>query len=336
MKIEPGLSLALGPLLGLALLLSPCRAAEWQSKIIATSSPVEAIANIDGEVAVATGTGWLRAVVGKDDISFTSTTPPQLPTNPPGALPDGHVAIGRKDIARAWLANPTTRYDHRVLGDAVEAASLMVEYRDGHTARLVLGRDAVFEDLEPRIADLNKDGHEEIVLVKSYLRHGSALAVIVRRHGHLTTIAETPPLGAAHRWLNPAGIADFDGNGRPEIAAVVMPHLVGRLELWGWNGGRLRRTHAIGNAANHVAGSRVLHMSAVADFDSDGIADLAVPSFDRRSVRLIGFKPKPHDIAVVPLPSRAASNFGRLMMGGAPALLIGLEDGQLVLVRKQP
>ena len=47
-------------------------------------------------------------------------------------------STGKHDIARAWLAEPTTRYDHGILGDAIEASSLVIERRDGtrHVVRL--------------------------------------------------------------------------------------------------------------------------------------------------------------------------------------------------------
>ena len=50
---------------------------------------------------------------------------------PEGALPDGRIATGTGEIARAWLAEPTTRYDHGILGDKIEAGSLVIETRDG-------------------------------------------------------------------------------------------------------------------------------------------------------------------------------------------------------------
>ena len=60
-----------------------------------------------------------------------SSTRPPSPKPPEGALPDGRVATGTHDIARAWLAEPTTRYDHGILGDKIEAGSLTIETRDG-------------------------------------------------------------------------------------------------------------------------------------------------------------------------------------------------------------
>ena len=91
----------------------------------------------------------------------------------PGAIADLRVARGAGTIAEAWLADSTTRYRHFVLGSRYEAASLMVRLRDGKLLRLTLPEDSVFEDRQPRLADLDGDGVDEIVLVRSYLRRGA-------------------------------------------------------------------------------------------------------------------------------------------------------------------
>ena len=208
----------------------------------------------------------------------------------------------------------------------------MIERRDGTRGVLRLAADAVFEDIAPRIVEL--DGAERIILVKSYLARGSALAVIDPVTA--TIIAETPPIGRSHAWLNPAGVADFDGDGATDIAFVRQPHVVGSLELWSWRDGRLRKSAEIGDVSNHFIGSRALAMSVTADFDGDGRPDLAVPSLDRRALRLIGFTPKPHDIARIPLPARAATNIGAVTFRGRPAMIAGLDNGQLVLIHREP
>ena len=59
--------------------------------------------------------------------------------------------------------------------------------------------DAVFEDLEPRVAAIG--GRERIVLVKSYLKRGSALVVI--DPVSTAIVAETPPIGHAYAWAQP-------------------------------------------------------------------------------------------------------------------------------------
>jgi len=189
--------------------------------------------------------------------------------------------------------------------------------------------------LQPRIADLGGDGGDKILVVKSYLKRGSALAVIGERDGKYAVIAETPPVGAPHRWLNPAGVADFNGDGAIDIALVRMPHALGRLELWSWRGGQLEKTLELADVSNHVIGSRALRMSAVADFDGDGHPDLAIASFDRRELRIIGFAPNARDIARIALPARAVTDFALMKdSAGHPAVLLGLENGALAMARK--
>jgi len=254
---------------------------------------------------------------------------------PEGALPESTVAVGTRDITRAWLSEPTTRYDHGILGDKNTAASLVIELRNGTRQTVRLKDDAVFEDLMPRLADLDRDGRDEIVVVKSSLKRGSSLAIIAERKGKYDIVAETPPLGAPHRWLNPAGIGDFKGDGKTSIALVRQPHVVGGLELWSWTGSDLRKVANLADASNHVAGSRAIGMSAAADFDGDGILDLAVPSLDRSRLRLIAFARTPREIASLPLPAKAVTNIGLITAAAKPpAIAVGLADGTLVVIRK--
>jgi hypothetical protein len=197
-----------------------------------------------------------------------------------------------------------------------------------------LEADAVFEDLEPRLADLDGDGKDEIVVVKSYLKRGSALAIIAERKGKYEIVAETPPLGGPHQWLNPAGIGDFNADSRTDIALVRQPHVVGMVELWSYVGGSLRKTAEMPDASNHIIGSRALQMSATADFDGDKAPDLAVPSLDRSRLRFLSFVPA-HEIASVALPAKAATNLGLVAIENTPpAVVVGLEDGTLVVVRR--
>jgi hypothetical protein len=308
--------------------------ADWQVQPVPTVGPVKALDTADGEPVVSIGHGWFRLIADGTRIRLVATAGPLQRPLPQDALPDGRIAEGRQNVARAWLAEPTDRYGHGVLGDAIEAAGLVIERRDRSRETVRLGQDSVFEDLEPRIADLNGGG-EKVIVVRSYLKQGSALAVIGERGGHYTILDETPPAGGANRWLNPAGIADFDGDGWADIALVRMPHARGILELWRWRDERLEKTSTLPDVSNHAAGSRALRLSAVADFDGDGLPDLAIPSFDRRSLRIIAFAPQPRDVARVALPARAATDFALMKdQAGRPAVLLGLENGTLAIVRR--
>jgi hypothetical protein len=313
------------------------QAAEWRVSHVDAPARLSAIETVAGETQVNAGGLWYKIVLAGDKISLAFVAAAAQPKPPDGALPDAKVATDKGAIARAWLAEPTTRYNHGILGDKIEAGSLVIEPRDGKRQTVRLKDDAVFEDLEPRLTDLDRDGHDEIVVVKSDLKRGSSLAVIGLRKGKYEIIAETPPLGAAHRWLDPAGIADFTGGGKTGVALVRQPHAVGALELWNWRDGALRKTAELPDIANHIAGTRAIDMAAVADFDGDGIADIVAPSFDRGHLRVVSFALRPREIANVPLPAKAVTNLGLVAENsGPPAIAVGLADGSLAVIRRAP
>ena len=85
-------------------------------------------------------------------------------------LPDGGTAQAKGNgPVRAWYGKPTKRYDHGVLGDAIEAGSLVVVDSAGRKFEVVLSKDYVFEDITPRIADLDGDDEND----KGKAKHGN-------------------------------------------------------------------------------------------------------------------------------------------------------------------
>ncbi len=316
--------------------IGTARAADWRVERIDAPARVDAIDTVSGQVRVRAGGLWYALQAGKTGAALKFIDLLPKPALPDKALPDGRIVTGAHEIARVYLAEPTDRYDHGVLGDKIEAGAMVVETRDGERHTVRLRNDAVFEDIEPRLADLNGDGHDEIVIVKSYLKRGSALAIIAARKGRYEIVAETPPLGGPHRWLDPAGIADFTGDGKMDIALVRQPHVVGALELWSWRDGKLRKTVELTGFANHIAGTRAIDMSVQADFDGDGITDLALPSLDRTKLRVVSFAPQPREIANVALPAKVVTNLGLIVGAGTPPqIALGLADGSLVLVTRR-
>lgn len=304
--------------------------ANWHYYVVPAPGPVTAIERGSTEALISIGSHWYR--LSGNSLSLLAAPGPVYPARPTEALPDGRIVVGTGVVARVWLANPTSRYRHGILGDAIEASSIVIELRDHRRGVVTTDGNAVFEDLLPRIASLN--GSEMILVVKSYLDRGSALAVIDPKNFKI--IAETPPIGKPHAWLNPAGVADYNGDGSTDIAIVRQPHVVGRIELWSWRNQTLVKVAETNDVSNHVIGSRALEMSVTADFDGDNHPDLALPSFDRFAIRIIAFHPKIRDIARIQLPARVTTNVVLVAINGHPAIVVGLENGQIVVIQKTP
>jgi hypothetical protein len=321
-------------------LAEPGRA--WHKETLRLPAPAERII----PATVARGAA-LRA--GGRRYEFTPcggsicTRPAEAPEEraPLGGLPDGGIA--RHDgggIARAWYGVPSRAYGHGVLGDAVEASALIAEHVAG--AKHIYNTDYgyVFEDITPRLADLNSDGQAEIITILTDVSAGASLAVFGLRDGQLQKLAGTEPFGQPNRWLNVAGIADFDGDGQTEIAIVTTPHIGGTLEFWSFEGGqdgapaRLIRRAALPGFSNHVIGSRNLSLSAVFDANGDGLPDLTVPDASRTSLGIITLKDgTATEIAKIELPAALTHNIALIETAGGPVLVTAFSGSEAIALR---
>ena len=156
------------------------------------------------------------------------------------------------EVTGAAFGAPTGRYPHGVLGDALEWGSLTIRHRaDGGETRIVLPDARVFEDVAPRVVDLDLDGRDDAVaVVESHRERGARLAL----YDAAGRVAATPHIGTRFRWLAPAAIADLDGDGAVEIAFVDRPHLARVLRVWRYAGGRLVEVAAVSGVTNHRIG----------------------------------------------------------------------------------
>jgi hypothetical protein len=199
---------------------------------------------------VLSGPGWAMGLrlepAGTQCAAFQQDSPAQkaAPAQAANRLADSQVARGQRNIAWAWLASPTRRYPHPALGSTEQAGSfhVLLHPQAGYASPLVLTLPLhrVFEDRVPRLVDLDGDGTDEILLIESDLLKGSALVVLgirtIRTAGvdkpALVELARGPFTGSTFRWLNPVGVADFDGDGQLDIASVTTPHIGGVLTLY--------------------------------------------------------------------------------------------------------
>lgn len=177
---------------------------------------------------------------------------------PPVGIAFGDSVVSVSDDTRLNAAaydTPTREYAHGVLGDAIEPKTLLVWDQRGACAwaQIDAGDGHVFEDTAPRIVDLNGDGENEVIVVRSSVQKGAQLAVYGWIDAELKLLDATPYIGTRNRWLAPIGAKDFDGDGLIEIAYIDRPHLAKILTIWRWDNGLQFVTRGSG-LTNHRIG----------------------------------------------------------------------------------
>ena len=180
-------------------------------------------------------------------------------------LPGSLIGRGTRQFERVWLADPTSRYSHAVFGTTLNAESLLAVTRFGETYQVTLPPERVFEDIEPRVIDLDRDALEEILVVESDRDKGASLAIYGTPIGakQLVKLGATPFIGRAQRWLHPLGAGDFDGDGWLDVALVETPHIGGSLVLYRYRQGRLSEFARFFGVSTHEIGSRELDTARV-------------------------------------------------------------------------
>ncbi|WP_245848472.1 VCBS repeat-containing protein [Actibacterium ureilyticum] len=173
-------------------------------------------------------------------------------------------------IEQACYGDPleTGLYGHDVLGGTPEWTSVQVTL--GPKGRAALGGTVyvrrvparhIFEDIAPRIVQLDGSGPPELILIYTDFDRGAALMVDNLETGRVSV---TPHIGTRNRWLAPLGAADLDGDGLVELAYVDRPHLARTLVVWRYGpDGALTRiasqtgltSHRIGQ--DHITGGIV-------------------------------------------------------------------------------
>ena len=155
--------------LAAALLLPAPTALSADPQIIRTAlSRADLMLHADGMLTDPRGPAYAPRL-GPRGLALAAAPPgdPSPTVTDPDRLPDGLVARGTNRIRACWLTEPTDRYGHGVLGDAIEAGGLTMVLDDGRALSLTLPEDSVFEDRTCRLGDLDGDGRDEALVVRA-------------------------------------------------------------------------------------------------------------------------------------------------------------------------
>ena len=199
---------------------------------------------------------------------------------PVDALPDARVLVD-EDERVLLLTEPTGRYGHGVLGDAVEAVGIaLVQTRPALQVvlRISIPAPLVIEGIAPLWTDLTGDGRREIIVTLSDAEQGARIAVFSETGEQL---AAGPAIGRGFRWRHQLAVARFGAQDGFELVSVRTPHIGGTVEFFRLTGDVLEITAQESGYTSHVLGSRNLDMALAGDFDGDGQTELLLPDQGR-------------------------------------------------------
>ncbi|MGB3406655.1 MAG: VCBS repeat-containing protein, partial [Jannaschia sp.] len=156
---------------------------------------------------------------------------------------------------------PVRRYGHDILGDTPEWANLSLEwgpaadpaYTGGAPALVMRLEGGIFEDIAPRVIELDGDPLPEVMVVNSEPGQGARVLILDPNPDGMRAIA-SPFIGQQNRWFAPLGAADIDGDGTVEVVWIDRPHLVRMLRVAQVRGDSLVEVAALDGLTNHRIG----------------------------------------------------------------------------------
>jgi hypothetical protein len=199
-------------------------------------------------------------------------------------LPEQEISISLDNRVYAQYAMPTEKYTHGILGDGIEAEQLVV-VRDGIFYEYILPGDYVFEDIRPRLYDVDGDHELEVITIRTNVSKGAGIAIYKIVGDHLVEYAHVPEIGTAYRWLNIAAIHDLNNDGIVELVWIETPHIGGTLKVAKINAGTLQVLAEKAQYSNHKIGERNLCLSVLTEQSNKKV--LYVPNQSRN--KIVGF-----------------------------------------------
>jgi hypothetical protein len=276
----------------------------------------------DGETLAVTSTDGNLLLT--DSVGITD----QITTVHP--LPDGRIQVD--DSGRLlFLSEPTSRYDHGVLGDEIEASEIaMVDptMGDKETLSIPIDELRVVEGIAPIWTDITGDGEREIIVTESDFQEG-ARVVVYDEDG--SKLAEGPSIGTGYRWRHQIAVAPFGPNGETELVDVLTPHIGGIVEFYQLVGDQLEIVAQVPGYTSHRIGSRNLDMALAGDIDGDGSVEVLLPNQERTELGAIRRTATGAEVAwTVPVGGRVVTNLAAVSLAdGGLGVGLGREDGVL-------
>jgi hypothetical protein len=209
-------------------------------------------------------------------------------------LPEQAIAKSVNGRFYAQYAMPTSKYSHGVLGDQIEAEKLVV-VRDSTFYELVLAENFVFEDIRPRLYDVDGDGDMEIITIRTDLTNGAGIAIYKIQDGEIREYSSIREIGKSNRWLNIVAIDDLDNDGIVEIVWIETPHIGGVLKIARISNGVLDVISEEAGYSNHGLGDRNLCLSVLTDQMTSKV--FYVPIQNR--LKIVGFEFKDDELMKV-------------------------------------
>lgn len=209
-------------------------------------------------------------------------------------LPEQAISVSRDGRVYAQYTGPTERYNHRVMGDGVEGGALVVVV-DSVFYELTLTDNYVFEDIRPRLFDVDQDGNLEIITIRTEVTQGAGIVIYKVRNNQLEEFAFVPEIGQSSRWLNIVTMNDLDDDGIIELVWVQTPHIGGILKIAKIEPGELTVIDELSQYSNHGYGDRNLCLSVLTKENEEKVFYVPVQNRDK----IAGFKYRNNALEIV-------------------------------------
>jgi hypothetical protein len=242
------------------------------------------------------------------------------------ALPDARI-LSDQAGRLLFLSAPTEGYPHGVLGDSLEATTIILvdTQVDPYVIREIqIDPGDVIEGIAPIWVDLVGDGEREIIVTQSNLGAGARI-VVYRENGSLFASGE--PIGQGFRWRHQLAVGQFIDGGSQEIAVIRTPHIGGVIEIYALEEDQLEIMTTLNGYSSHTIGSRNLDSALAGDFNGDGRIEIVTP--DQSQTTLAGIQTTSDALQVLweaPIGGKLTTNLaavplpdGRIALGAGHA-----------------